>query len=365
MMMRLMLSLLIAITLLIAPAYAQDAVENHPFSVFVENSIDETGLDRLIFVDLLTGETTDVTVYGERYTIFDEHVLFYDYAQRSVRLLSPEGVLSDHPFIQMRADILRVDWVIADDRSQIAWTFTGTDAQGRLQTNTFVANPAGTDIREVYTDVDEENRTVRALPVALDVQNNTLIMDVQPDRISEFTPFKLYARLFAVDLTTGETAPLPDETGRCLCGADVRNQTFIRPQLTDDLEAYDIIIHDLQAGINNTLPALRFNTRYETGDIIISPDGNRAIYTLSSVEDFGRPTQSINTLFILVDLTAFTHQPLIQQPIRTFVIPVGWTDDSSAIILTNPNQDGTWKINIADRRLERIADATYIGQLLH
>jgi len=343
---------------------AQDDVSNHPYSVFVERNIDATGLDRLLFVDMLTGETTDVTVYGERYTIYDQAVLFFDYADRQVRLALPDGTLQDHPFIQMRADNQRVDWVVSDDRNQIAWTFTGTDAQSRLETTTFISDVNGTTVRQIYTDVDENNRSVRALPVALDAQNNRLYMDLQPDRISEFTPFKLYAQLFAVDLDTGETTTLPGEAGRCLCGADVQRNTFIRPILTDDLEAYDITLHDLGAGVNEVLPALRFPTRYETGDIIIAPDGNRAIYTLSSIEDFGQPTQSISTRFILIDLNARTHQPLIQQPIRTFVIPMGWSDDSSAVLLTNPNQDGTWKISIADGRLERIADAMYIGHLL-
>lgn len=343
---------------------AQDDVRNHPFSVFVESNIDATGLDRLLFVDMLTGETTDLTIYGERYTIYDQAVLFYDYAARQMRLATPDGTTQDHPFIQMRADIQRVDWVVSEDRNQIAWTLTGTDAQARLETTTFISDADGTTIREVYTSVDEANRNTRAMPIALDTQNNRLYMDLQPDRIREFTPFKLYAQLFSVDLTTGEMTILPGEAGRCLCGADVRRNTFIRPRLTDDLQAYDIVLHDLNAQVSEVLPALRFNTRYETGDIIIAPDGDRAIYTLSSIEDFGQPNESINTLFILVDLNARTHQPLIQQPIRTFVIPAGWSDDSSALLLANPNQNGTWKINIADGRLERIADATYIGQLL-
>jgi hypothetical protein len=63
---------------------------------------------------------------------------------------------------------------------------------------------------------------------------------------------------------------------------------------------------------------------------------------------------------MLVDLEAMTQKPLTD-PITTFVEPLMWTEDNSAIIFTSRQRDGTWKINLADGRLDRVADATYMG----
>jgi hypothetical protein len=188
-------------------------------------------------------------------------------------------------------------------------------------------------------------------------------MDYQPDRVSEFTPFKLYAQLFELDLTTGQITLLPDEQGRCLCGAGLGDEHFLRLRLTEDLQAFDLYIYNLAGEVHDTLPALRLNVDYDTGgDILLSPDGQLAVYALSKVTDFGLSSQSIRTTFVLVDLNMLTQAPLTQ-PIRTFVIPAAWTEDNSAILLTNPLQNGTWKINLADGGLEKIADATYLGRM--
>ena len=63
---------------------------------------------------------------------------------------------------------------------------------------------------------------------------------------------------------------------------------------------------------------------------------------------------------MLVDMDLKTQTPLTQ-PIMTFVEPHSWTEDDSAVLLTSRQQDGTWKINLSDGKLTRVADATYLG----
>jgi hypothetical protein len=67
-------------------------------------------------------------------------------------------------------------------------------------------------------------------------------------------------------------------------------------------------------------------------------------------------------VFVLVDLERMT-QTALTDPITTFVEPLAWTEDNTAILLTSRQRDGTWKISLADRTLERIAEATYLGTL--
>jgi len=110
------------------------------------------------------------------------------------------------------------------------------------------------------------------------------------------------------------------------------------------------------------IPALRL-TGYDTaGDVLIAPDGSRAVYALAQISSDATAATPIRSVFVLVDLVALT-QDALTDPVATFVRPVEWTEDNSAIIFTSPTLDGTWKISLATGRLERIAEATYIGRL--
>ena len=65
---------------------------------------------------------------------------------------------------------------------------------------------------------------------------------------------------------------------------------------------------------------------------------------------------------MLVDLQLMTQAPLTD-PITTFVEPLAWTEDNTAIIFTSRQRDGTWKINLSDGKLDKVANATYLGKL--
>lgn len=355
--------LLFALLIVSMPVYTQDNTSNHPWYVFVEDGIDSTGLDRLTFVDMLTGEEVTIDAYGERYTISGNTVMYFNYAQRRMMVAMPGGEVMEHPFIQLSASDYRVDWAIAADGSRIAWTYTFQDSIGHLETETWVANIDGTDERLVLSHRDETPER-RAMPLAFSPDFNTLYMDLQFDGLSTFTPFNLYTHIFALDLSTGEMTFLPDEPGNCICGAAIGSGQFLRLRLTNDFTAFNLHTYDLDGAMDTVIEAIDLNTTYDTGgDILISPDGTQAVYALSRIANFGQPEQSIRTVFVRADLVTMQQQPLTPTPIRTFVIPAAWTEDNSAIIMVNPTQNGTWKINLSDGRLERIADATYIGQI--
>lgn len=353
--------LLLSLLLLLLPLHAQeDDVRNHPWQVFVEADIDETGLDRLIMVDMLTGNDLRFEVYGERFTIYKRSVLFFDQLNRRVMLAAPDGELREHPFIQLPPDARRVDWVISDDGTRVAWTVTRAQAGNLLTTTSFIARLDGTEQREILTDGPRQD--VRALPLAL--TGDTLYFDLgYIDGLENFTDFNLYAGVAALDLTTGTLTPLPDEApANCLCGADLREQRFGRLRLTNDLTGFNFHIYNLQAGMSDVIPALNLPNYTTGGDVLLSPDGTQAVYALARVDNFGTPEQTNQTVFVLADLETLTQEALTR-PITTFVVPVAWTEDNSAIILTNPRRNGTWKLNLSDGRLARIAEATFLGSL--
>jgi hypothetical protein len=336
-----------------------DDIENHPWVVFLQR--DDLG-ERLIFVDMLTGSEIAVETQGERYTPVGRSVMFFDTNRRRVMVATPDGRVREHPFIRLTGDFYRVDWVVSPNQAKIAWTVTTVDAQNRLSTVTTIANIDGTEQQVVLTDVDNTGNNLRALPLAFSKDLKTLYMDVYPDAIGSYTPFDLYAGIFGLDVASGEPASLPGEPSNCLCGADLGAEMFLRLRLTDDLGGFDLHVYNLTSQIEQVIPALSFSNYTSAGDVLISPDGKRAVYALARVNDFGSPEQTIQTVFVLADLVNMTQEALTN-PITTFVRPMAWTEDSSAIIFTGPGQDGTWKISLEDRRLAQIAAGSYIGRL--
>jgi hypothetical protein len=337
---------------------------DHPWYVFVQHDVDSEGRNELLFVDMLTGDEVTIISSGERYTITERGVIFFDPDNNRVMLATPDGALREHPFVRTEADTHRIEWVISDDGSHIAWTVTLFDPQNRLTTSTSVANIDGTERRVVLTDVDTSESNMRVFPVGFSEDNNILYIDTAHlDGITEYIAFAQYVSIFALNLKTNEQVLMPGEQGNCICGADLAAGRFLRLRLTRDLK-FDLYILDLVDGMETVIPALRLEDHdYTTaGDVLISSDATRAVYALSEIGDFGATQQPIRTVFVLVDLEAMSQETLTN-PLTTFVRPVGWTDDNSAIIFTSPTQDGTWKISLSDGRLDRIAESTYIGTL--
>lgn len=344
-----------------------DDVANHPWYVFVQRSIDTTGLDRLLFVDALTGEQTSLDIYGERYTPLEDRLLYFDTASRQVMLAAPDGATRPHPFIQGTSETRRIDWVVADDQRYIAWTLTNADAFGRLTTETMVARLDGSESRLVLTD-GPRGDGLRVLPLSFSTDQRTLYMDLHPDGLSSFMALAQYAGLFALDLETGAITPLPGEEERgCLCGAGIGAGWFLRFGLSDDQSGYDVRVYNLAGGVEMAalvanIPAPRLRNYTVAGDVLITPDGTRAVYALAQVNSANTTQPTIRTVFVLIDLTTMTQETLTD-PITTFVRPLAWTEGGTTIAFTSPNRDGTWKISLADRRLDRIAEAAYIGTL--
>ncbi len=339
--------LVVLLLLLLVPAEAQ-------YDVFLLQNTE------LVFVDLLTGEETVVPTSGERYTVMPDGILFYDPGRREVMVATPDGSITPHPFIQMRSGDRRIDWHVGED--QIAWTTTFIDSQDRLATRTYVAGLDGADSRLVFTETDETGSALRALPLAFSADGTILYMDAHPDGIDRFLAFNQYVGIFALDLESGEKTFLPGEQGNCICGAAFHENSFLRLRLTTDLRAFDLHVINLVSGVDQVVPALRLNNYDTGGDVMISDDGNYAIYALARISDVERLSQSIQTIFVLVDLRTLTQEVLTTN-ITTFVRPVAWTEDNARVIFTSPTQDATWKVSLEDGRLERIANARYLGTL--
>jgi len=349
--------------LLLSSVMAQDngqaTFDNHTWDIFVDRDTADDGADTLLFIDVLTGETVSVDVHGERYTPLLRSVIYFDWLEQQVKLVTPDGTIQNHPFIINAFGIKAIDWVVSKDRKSIAWTTVREIAPGSLVTTTFIADIEGSNIREVFNDGPRDN--VRALPIAFSTDNSKLYMDAHPDGISQFAPYTQYAGLFALDLQTGDISPLPGEPA-CFCGAGFGSGVLLRLSLNNDLDGFDVNVYSVDGGEPRTIPAITRRNYTQAGDILMSDDGAYAVYALSQVRGFGTAEQIVRTVFIQVDLLTL-EQEVINNPITTFVHPVAWTEDNTAILFTSNQQSGTWKINVADGQLVKVANASYLGRL--
>lgn len=342
---------------------AQDTLQpdfdNHTWQIFIERDTGDDGTDTLQFIDVLTGDTRSVDINGERYTPLVRQVLYFDRIQQVVKTVTPDGTIQAHPFITLPAGTRRIDWVVSQDRKSIAWTITtGIDASN-LTTSTYIAGIDGSNIREILVDGPRAN--VRALPIAFSENVSELYMDTHPDGISQFAPYTQYAGLFSLDLSSGEIGTLPGEPA-CFCGAGFGSGMLLRLVLNSALDGFEVKVYSVDGGDARTIPAITRRNYTQAGDVLLSENGAYAIYALSQVRGFGTQEQIVRTVFILVDLLTF-EQEIINNPITTFVHPVAWTEDNTAILFTSTQQNGTWKINLADGQLVKVASASYLGML--
>jgi hypothetical protein len=346
--------MLLCLAFAISPSKAQET-SHTAWEVYVERDIDANGTDRISFLDLLIGDITSAEVVGERFTLLDDYLLYFDLSNRAVMTIRPDGTVSPHPFIRLQ-DARRADWLISSDNRLIAWTLTYGEANS-LSTVTSIANPSGTNQRVVLSD-GPRNDGVRVFPVAFSVDNSALILDSQPDGIGDLIPYRQYASLFRLSLIDGEITSLPDEAS-CFCAAALRAGQFLR--LSATTRGFAVRVYDLENGESQTITTLGLVNYTLGGDILISPDGNMAVYALSQVE-IGTTPLIVRTVLILINLQSMT-QIQLSEPISSYIHPVKWTEDRSAILLTIPERNGTWKINLDTGELVRVAEATFIGVL--
>jgi hypothetical protein len=324
----------------------------------MQPNVDGFGMTRIILLDLLTGEEREVDVFGERFSVTHQGIMFYSPTDNRVKVITVDGEVSNHPFVQPSASSRRIDWLVDTDGQRIVWTLT-EGREGALTTLTEIADVSGENRRLLLADGPRDG--IRAFPVAFSPDQRALYMDYQPDSIGDLTTFRQYAGLFGVDLESGEIVALPNEPG-CFCGGGFGGGWFLRLALTPDLASFDLRITQLERGQTETLSALPLTDFTQGGDVLISPQGARAVYALAQVRNFGTPEQQIQTVLVQVDLTTLT-QTVLGDVVDFLLRPVAWTEDESAVILRSPQFGGTWKIGVPDGALEQIASATYLGTI--
>ncbi len=345
-----------------APLSAQDAAlpeaEQPGWDVFLRNDDDDAATE-LVFINILTGEMNSISIAGERFTLLGNAVIYYDLDEEQVKLAAPDTSIRDHPFVTRAADAERVDWVVSRDGQTIAWTETRRGDGGTLSTSTYVSDLDGVDSREVLVDGPRDG--VRVLPVAFRAATNELIMEAQPDGISEHFSYRQYAGLFALDLVDGAVRQLPDESG-CYCPAGFGDRVLLRFPPSSQADGVEVKVYSFDGSQKMTIGSATPAGFTASGEALVSADDNLALYVMSQVPVQGAAPGETRSVFVLADLQTL-EQSLVSNPITGLPRRVAWTEDHGAVLFTNDQQLGTWKLRLSDGKISEVASALYLGSL--
>ena len=347
-----------------SPAFGQDVVQpemqRHSWDVFVDFNAEDPSQTDVIFIDLLTGEESIVSAPGERFTLTDSGVLFFDTVDRQVRLAKADGIIRDHPFVSMTADAYRVDWTVSVDRQHIAWTVSRKRADEQLVTSTWYADTASSEVRELLVYGPRDG--IQLLPIAIGESGDSILMEVHADGTSGLTPYTRRTGLFSlvvVDDIFTESVP-GDQT--CFCAVGFGAGKMLRLTPNDETGGLDVEVYDLDGGAQQVIPAISRGNYSEAGNVLLSPDGRQAVYALSQVSGFATEQEEIRTVMVQVDLES-ARQKIVSNPIPSLVRPLSFTEDNRVMLFTTERGNGTWKIDLEDGQLVEVSEATYLGTL--
>lgn len=315
----------------------------------------------LTFINLLSGEATEVEAKGSRFSITTSGVIYLDNEDKAVKLAQNDGTIRKHPFIDFVPGDHSIDWIVSADGARIAWTIARQLGDESLTTSTWLADSDGDNLRELL--VDRPRTGIRLLPVAFRPQSQQLIMEVRAAEVVEAGPYMLRTGLFVLDFANGEVVSrqLPGEQD-CYCAFGIGADVMLRLTRTGvgGFAAEVFALESGQAGVIEALPVADYPY---AGNLIVSADDSIALYALSQAEGAAGAGGEFRTVLARIDLIA-ARQEIISRPVPAVVRPLAFSEDNSALLFTTASEGGTWKLRLADQAIVKVADGVYLGRMI-
>jgi len=340
---------------------AQPELQLRSWDVFTRRSAESPSPIDLIFVNLLTGDQTALSVNGERFSLTQTGVIYFDLDDAQVKLAKPDGIIREHPFINVARDTRSVHWIVSHDKGRIAWSIVRKIEDDQLITAIWLADVAGAEIRELLVYGPREDLQLR--PAGFGAEQSQLFVEVYVDGSDGLDPYLRRSGLFALAIGEGEVEArkLPgDQT--CYCPAGFGAGYMLRLAPSPALDGLDVEIFHLDSGLSQRVPALSRGNYRDAGNILVSADGKQAVYALSQVRHFASEQEEIRTVVVQVDLENGL-QRIASQPIPDLVQPIQFTERDRALVVALEGSGGTLKVDLQDGRIIDLAAATYLGRL--
>ncbi|MCY4146222.1 MAG: hypothetical protein OXE95_06080 [Chloroflexi bacterium] len=337
-------------------AQAQAVPPPQRWDLFLLRDSSDADRPTLGFVNLLSGEVTEVAVQGSQFGVTTLGVIYLDSDDRTVKLAEADGTIRNHPFIALAPGDHSIDWIIAADGARIAWTVARQLADESLATTTWLANSDGNQLRELLAD--RPRAGIRLRPVAFRPQSEQLIMEAHASEGIEASPYRLRAGLFALDFAADEVSSraLPGEQD-CYCAFGIGADAMLRLRQAS-AGGFAVEVFALESSQARLIEALPLADYPYAGNLIVSADGSLAVYALSQTAgDTGA-----RTVLARIDLIA-ARQEIISRPIPALIRPLAFSEDNSALLFTTASEGGTWKLRLADGTINKVADGVYLGRM--
>lgn len=346
-------------------AFGQDSaqldLQLHSWDVFTRRSAENASQTDVIFIDLLSGDHSTLSATGERFTLASTGVIFFDITERQVKLAKADGVIRDHPFINLTDEAHRVDWAVSYDKEWIVWSISRRVEDGQLITATWLADVAGTEIRELLVYGPRDGIQLR--PISFGIDQSEIFMEAMALGSEESGIYVRRTGLFALALADDELvtrAPPGDQT--CFCAIGFGANLMLRLAPNRGSNGLDVEIYVLGSGEKQTIPALSRGNYSEGGNILISADGKDAVYALSQVRELAGEQGEIRSVLVHVDIEN-GRQRIASHPIAGSIRPLGFSEQNRVALVAADQSGETLKIELEDGRLVTVADAIYLGQV--
>ena len=353
------------ILLCAGPVFGQDAsglgVQGHSWDVFLRAHPTSPAETDVIFVDLLTGETTSAPTAGERFTLLDDAVLYFDLADKQVKLIKPDGAIREHPFIAITSADYRIDWTVSHDRRQIAWAVSRRSADQQLSTSIMLADRSGSQIRQLLSYGPREG--IRLLPVAFGADGQSLYIDVHADGTERVSPYARRSNMFLLDFGgEGVATRLLPGSAPCFCAMGFGNEVMLRLSPSGEPDSTQVEIYDIETGAARVIAPVSRGDYDEAGNVLLSPDDSLAIYALTQAGGLHAAEHEPRTVLVLADIVN-ARQRVVGSAMDALARPIMWTEDNSAVLFALEGRDGAWKLQLGDGQAIKVAEATYLGML--
>lgn len=315
----------------------------------------------LSFINLLSGEASEVEAQGSQFALTTLGVIYLDNEDKAVKLAQNDGTIRKHHFIDLAASDHSIDWVVSADGARIAWTIARQLADETLTTTTWLADSDGDNLRELLAD--RPRAGIRLLPVAFRPRSEQLIMEVRTAEVVGTSPYMLRAGLFVLDFATGDinSRQLPGEQ-HCYCAFGVGADVMLR-LVQSDAGGFVAKVFALESGQTKVIEALPVADFPYAGNLLVSADDSLAVYAMSQVEGEAGADSRFRTVLARIDLLA-ARQEIISRSLPTVVRPIAFSEDNSALLFTTVNAGGTWKLRLADQAISKVADGVYLGRMI-
>ncbi|MCY4062549.1 MAG: hypothetical protein OXG53_09305 [Chloroflexi bacterium] len=340
---------------------AQPELPLHSWDVFTRQNAENATHTDVIFIDLLSGDQSTISATGERFALANTGVIFFDTVERQVKLGKADGVIRDHPFINLTDEASRVDWAVSDDKDWIVWSISRELEDGRLITATWLADVAGTEIRELLVYGPRDGIQLR--PIGFGGDESEIFMEAMALGGEGSGIYARRTGLFALALADDElvTRALPgDQT--CFCAVGFGANLMLRLAPNRAANGLDVEIFALNTGEKQVIAALSRGNYSEGGNILISADGKQAVYALSQIRETAAERGEIQSVLVYVDIEN-GRQRIASSPIASPIRPLRFSERNRAALVAAEQIGETLKVEFEDGRLVTVADAIYLGQI--